>query len=232
MLQIAICDDDRQMRESLKQLTESCVQADVHLFANSGELLSSAIEFDILMLDICMGGEGGTSLDGIEAAKRIREKSDAVIIFITALKEYVFEAYDVEAFHYLLKPVNEEKLKEVLEKAAQKAEEKKKVTLLTIKINGSCKQIPVNEICYAENDRRKIILHTRGETYSFYEKMENLQQQLGSDFFRSHRGYLVHLAEVSGYDHTSISLKNGETVFLARQKYNDFVTAYMHYLTR
>lgn len=232
MLQIAICDDDEQMRETLKKLTLSCIEAKIHQFAEGEALLKSEIDFDMILLDVCMEESGGHKMNGIETARKIREKSNAVIIFISALKEYVFEAYDVEAFHYLLKPVDESKLREVLEKAAAKVEKRRGMEPLTIKMNGVCKRVPIEDIFYAENDRRKIILHTRNGNDSFYGKMEDLEQKLGNRFFRSHRGYLVHLEEVEGYDHTNIFMKNGETVFLARQKYNDFVTAYMHYLTR
>ena len=232
MLQIAICDDEKQIREALKELTLSCVDAKIHLFADGEALLESEIEFDIILLDICIEEAAGHKMNGIETAKRIRKNSDAVIIFITALKEYVFEAYDVEAFHYLLKPVDESKLREVLEKAAAKIEERKGMEPLTIKMNGVSKRVPIEDIYYAENDKRKIILHTRNGNDTFYGTMEDLEQKLGNRFFRSHRGYLVHLKEVESYDHTNIFLKNGEIVFLARQKYNDFVTAYMHYLTR
>ena len=85
------------------------------------------------------------------------------------------------------------------------------------------------------NEARKIVLHTKNmkeETYSFYEKMEVLEQKLGDHFFRSHRGFLVNLQEVVRYDNANIELKNGDRVFLAKQKYNDFVTAYMNYLRK
>lgn len=232
MLQIAICDDDEQMRETLRKLTLGCMEAEIHPFAEGEALLRSNIDFDMILLDVCMEETGGQKLNGIETARKLREKSNAVIIFISAVKEYVFEAYDVEAFHYLLKPVDESKLRQVLEKAGAKVEEQKGMKPLTIKMNGVCRQVPIEDIFYAENDRRKIILHTRNGNDSFYGKMEDLEQRLGSSFFRCHRGYLVHLEAVEGYDHTNIFLKNGETVFLARQKYNDFVTAYMHYLTK
>ena len=62
--------------------------------------------------------------------------------------------------------------------------------------------------------------------------MEVLEQKLGDRFFRSHRGFLVNLQEVARYDNSNIELKNGESVFLAKQKYNDFVTAYMKYLRK
>lgn len=69
-----------------------------------------------------------------------------------------------------------------------------------------------------------------GEQLYFYEKMEVLEKRLGEVFFRSHRGFLVNLREVYKYDATTIQMKNGDKVYLAKQKYNDFVTAYMKYL--
>ncbi len=75
-------------------------------------------------------------------------------------------------------------------------------------------------------------LHTKNGVVSYYEKMEALQQELGEGFYRSHRGYLVNLNEIAGYDRTSITLKCGDTVFLAKLKYNDFVAAYMDYLMK
>lgn len=101
-----------------------------------------------------------------------------------------------------------------------------------IKCGGKMLQIPIDNIYYGENDGRKITLHTKNGRFSYYEKMEELERKLGDAFFRSHRGYLVHLQEVAAYDRTSITLKCGDTVFLAKQKYNDFVAAYMNYLTK
>lgn len=171
----------------------------------------------------------------MEVAKKIRETSDVIIIFVTALKEYVFEGYDVGAFHYLLKPVDEQKFMEVMDKAISQIKKEKNTQPLIIRMDGNYIKIPVNNIIYAENEARKIVLHTKNmkeETYSFYEKMEVLEQKLGDHFFRSHRGFLVNLQEVVRYDNANIELKNGDRVFLAKQKYNDFVTAYMNYLRK
>lgn len=233
MLKVAICDNEEPIREYLKKLTNQCIPSSVRLFAAGEELLASDLDFDVILLDICMEDtKENDRLDGMETAKRIRKNSDAIIIFITAYKEYVYEAYDVEAFHYLLKPIDEEKFAEVIKKAAAKVSDQHAEVPLVIKVNGSYRKIPIRDIFYVENDARKVILHTKRGDFSYYEKMEILEQKLGEDFFRSHRGFLVHLAEVAGYDRSSIELKNGDTVFLAKQKYSDFVTAYMNYLTR
>ena len=93
-------------------------------------------------------------------------------------------------------------------------------------------RLPKENILYAENDARKIILHLRGEQIAYYSKMSELEGLLGRQFFRCHRGYLVNLGAVKSYDTGSIQIKNGETILMAKQKYGDFVTAYMEYLRK
>ena len=236
MLKIAICDDEQPIRDYLKKLTEKCTDAQVHVFAHGEELLSDPTAYDIILLDISLNQKPDSGKrNGMEVAKKIRETSNVIIIFVTALKEYVFEGYDVGAFHYLLKPVDEQKFMEVMDKAISQIKKEKNAQPLIIRMDGNYIKIPVNNIIYAENEARKIVLHTKNmkeETYSFYEKMEVLEQKLGDDFFRSHRGFLVNLQEVVRYDNANIELKNGDKVFLAKQKYNDFVTAYMNYLRK
>ena len=235
MLKIAICDDEQPIRAYLKKLTEKCTDAQVHVFANGEELLSDPTVYDIILLDISLNRKPDSGKpNGMEVAKKIRETSDVIIIFVTALKEYVFEGYDVGAFHYLLKPIDEQKFTEVMDRAICQIRSKKNVEPLVIKVGGNYVRIPVDDILYAENQARKIMLHTKSkkEPYCFYEKMEVLEQKLGDRFFRSHRGFLVNLQEVARYDNSNIELKNGESVFLAKQKYNDFVTAYMKYLRK
>lgn len=241
MLYVAICDDNKEMREYLKKLVQPMEAVRAETYENGEKLLASGRVFDIALLDICMtesetdaaDGRDRHALDGMLLAKKLRHANpNIIIIFITALREYVFDAFDVGAFHYLIKPIDEDKFDAVMKKAVMRAELVKAKEPLIIKMNGERHCIPVNTILYAENDARKIALHTTKGIFSFYEKMDVLERKLGGDFFRSHRGFLVHLQEVSGYDTTCITLKNGEKIFLSKQRYHAFVSAYMHYLTR
>lgn len=234
MVKIAICDDQKPVREYLKILTQKYINSEVSLFEKGEKLLEHTTEFDIILLDISLSQQRDpTALNGVEVAKRIRETSDAIIIFVTALKEYVFDVFDVGAFHYLLKPINEVKFKEVIQKAAKQVQKADNQRALVIKTGSNYVKVQISNIVYAENAARKIILHTKNmkeNSYSFYEKMDVLERKLGKSFFRSHRGFLVNLSEVSRYDKANIFLKNGEKVYLSKQKYNDFVTTYMNYL--
>ena len=191
MLKIAICDDEQPIREYLKRLVKKCTEGEIRLFADGGELLADPTAFDLILLDISLNREqNAAEPDGMETARKIRERSDALIIFVTALREYVFEGYDVGAFHYLLKPIDEQKFTEVMDRAICQIRSKKNVEPLVIKVGGNYVRIPVDDILYAENQARKIMLHTKSkkEPYCFYEKMEVLEQKLGDRFFRSHIG--------------------------------------------
>ena len=172
-------------------------------------------------------------LNGMETARKIRETSNAMIIFVTAFKEYVFEGYDVGAFHYLLKPVDEHKFAEVMQRAMWQLEREKEEMSLLIKQMAVIWKFWQKIFCMRRTRRARLCCTRkicRRASYYFYEEMEVLEKRLGEGFFRSHRGFLVNLREVYKYDATTIQMKNGDKVYLAKQKYNDFVTAYMKYL--
>ena len=97
MPKIAICDDEQPIREYLKSLTEKCIpDSQVRLFGGGEALLRDQTSFDVILLDVSLRGEDGNqTLNGMETARKIRETSNAMIIFVTAFKEYVFEGYDV-----------------------------------------------------------------------------------------------------------------------------------------
>lgn len=117
-MDIAVVDDEMAIREHICEMIENRKSdCNVACFSSGEELLAAAKLFDIIFLDIQMDG-----MNGVETAKEVREKNaDTVLIFITGIKEYVFEALDLYAFHYLIKPVTKQKLTEVFEQASGEA---------------------------------------------------------------------------------------------------------------
>ena len=228
-LNIAICDDEEIIREQIKELTEKeksglCME----LYETGDALLAFGKQFDIVFLDIQMEGT-----DGIETAKRLRQRDeDTILIFITGIREYVFQAFDVAAFHYLLKPIEEEKFREVFRRAGRELEKRKSKRRETvfIKTRNRSFSLEKDSILYIESRGKKVEIHTTGETIEAYASMNEMEGQLGGGFFRCHRGYLVNMAYVAEYDSGSITLNNGEYVYLAKEKYGEFVKAYMRYL--
>lgn len=228
-MKIAVCDDEVRGRERIRTLLErEFSQAQVCEFDSGMKLLDSVKEDycpDIVLLDIAMEG-----MDGMETARRIKELSDAILIFVTGVKEQVFQAFDVGAFHYLMKPVDQDKLADVLRRAQQEVMKKSASRYLLVKAEGSHHKIPVDDILYAENNGRKVILHTKNGCLEYYERMNHLEEVLGEGFYRCHRGYLVALSAISGYDRDSITVVGGDTIYLAKQKYGEFVKLYCRFL--
>ena len=229
MIEIAVCDDEAVIREQIRQFVKKRVpDSHIEVYAAGEELLAANRNFDLVFLDIQMDG-----LNGMDAARALRaKKAETTLIFVTGLKEYVFEAFDVSAFHYLLKPLAEEKLDEVLERALEevnrrKAEGKKLLLLQTRNRNYNLDQ---STIFYLESRGKKVEIHIPGETIEVYASISRLEEQLGNSFYRCHRGYLVNLAHIVEYRTDRIRLSNGDEVYLAKEKYPSFVKTYMRYL--
>lgn len=229
-MRIAICDDEARGRERIRTLLEKEFQGVQTEEFDSGRNLLTAVQKgyqpDIILLDVAMEG-----MNGMETARQIKALSDVILIFVTGVKEQVFQAFDVGAFHYLVKPVDEERLKEVLNRAIQEAHKRQSVPrYLLVKAGGAHRRIPVEDILYVENNGRKVIVHTRTEKLEYYERMNHLEEVLGEEFYRCHRGYLVALRAINGYDNASITVSTGDKIYLAKQKYSEFVKLYCRFL--
>ena len=203
-MQIAICDDEVSMvqilEEKIKKLLPDAV---IEKYLSGDELIASGSKPDILFLDIQMPG-----MDGMETAKMLRQDNeDMILIFVTAAEEYVFQAFDVGAFHYLVKPFSDEKLKEVVTKAVHNIKRSSRLEkdekYIMVQTAGSHIKIFLRDIVYAEVYNRKVIIHTRSTDIEYYGKLQELSDMAGTDFFRTHRAYLVHFKYVEKYDATN-----------------------------
>ena len=239
MIRIAICDDEKNIRAYLVNLVEkkaakNNIGVEIAEYASAEEYISDDAPNDIFFLDIELSDQK-TAKDGMELAKMIRKEKSGIqpiIIFVTGYDQYVYDAFDVGAFHYLLKPIAEDKFEEVFVNAVNKVMEEKKQTkrVVMIPYNNGNKTIPISEIYYAESQNHKIILHTENGNIEYYAKMEDLENELREEFFRIHRGYLINLSYVDEYNKTEVLLLNGEKLLISKYKLNDFVRAYMDYV--
>jgi len=222
-------DDEKIVREEIEDMIrEGKPGCHIEGFESGDALLAAEKQYDIVFLDIWLEGR-----DGIDTARRLRQKSEkTVLIFVSGAKDYVFQAFDVAAFHYLLKPLERAKFEEVLDRAVREAEKQRKAEteLLLIKTRNRTIPLPKSTILYVESRGKKAEVHTVKEAFEMYASLNGLEPELGEGFYRCHRGYLVNLAYVSEYHHDSIFLTNGEAIYLAKEKYPEFVKEYMRYL--
>lgn len=228
-LRIAVCDDEKAIRDDLARLVETELPSPkIGVFSSGEALLSDAGVYDIVLLDIEMPGE-----NGLETAKEIRGRSrETVIIFITGYEAYMQDAFDVQAFHYLLKPVREEKLREVLSRAAKEIARVKSDAErhILLKSSGMSRKILLDDIIFLESNNKKVIVHlSDGAVLESYKKMDDMEQVLGSAFFRCHRGYIINLKHIVSYTASEVTLAGGKRILIAQRKYTDFVKVYLRY---
>ena len=232
MLLIAVCDDipiecadiAKQIETILKQSNTDFM---IKKFFGGLELIQSRESFDIIFLDIKM-----PNINGMELAKQIRKQGrQSLIIFITSASEYVFDAFDVEAFQYLLKPIQTDKLKNVLEKATKKMQIDANIDFLMISANRQIQKVFLKDILYIESIGRIAKIHCNNGTLETYEQIGILEDKLSDKFFfRCHKCFLVNLNFVDAFNKTEVRLENGEKIMLAKRRYEDFQKSILSYM--
>lgn len=216
----AICDDSDADRRYIMDMVRSWASAAGHevqidgfpsaesfLFRYAGES-----DYDILLLDIEMG-----AMDGVTMAKELRKSNDTVqIIFITGYSDYISEGYEVAALHYLMKPVNEEKLCLVLDRAAEKLAKNERV--LNFEVSGEMVRVPIYQIRYADVIGNYVTVHALTDV-TVKMTLGELEKQLDERFYRVGRSALVNLTQISRVTRAEIRLNDGTAIPLPRGAY-------------
>ena len=229
ILKIAVCDDSGADRQDLCGMARRWADASGHSVQVSGFPSAESFLFayaedraaDILLLDVEMAG-----MDGIDLARRIRrEGGRSEIIFVTSHFEFIAEGYEVDALHYLVKPVSERKLCEVLDRAALRLAAEQPSVVVTC--DGETVKIYEADILYVESFAHYIEIHTRAGVFRIKESIAAFEAKLSPDFYRAHRSYIINLKAVERISRASVTLTGGIEVPLARGKYDSLNRAFI-----
>jgi len=217
---IAVCDDSDADRQYVMNLVEKWAKTaganlSVSAFASGEEFLfqyQDHGDYDILLLDIEMG-----RMDGVALAKELRRENETIqIVFITGYSDYISEGYEVSALHYLIKPVKEEKLFSVLDRAAEKLRTNEKV--LTFEAGGELVRVPVYRIRFADVRLNYVTIHA-GEDVTVKMTLGQVAELLDERFYRVGRSAIVNLTRVNRVTRTEIHMDDGSVVPLPRGAY-------------
>lgn len=220
-INFAICDDNRIDSQYVNELIKKWAknkkyQIHIDIFQSAEAFLfhyTQNKEYDILLLDIEM-----KKMDGVTLARMIRKSNKSVqILFITGYSQYIAEGYDVEALHYLMKPIKEEKMFDVLDRAVTKLIQNEKHLLL--KLSDEMIKIPLHEIIYIDVNRNYVTIHANKD-YTLKKTLGEIEKELDEKFFRIGRSAIVNLKYITRITKTEVFLSNGFSLPLPRGIYD------------
>ena len=234
-MRIAMCEDNAHHASILKEIIEKwansrSIVVDVRHFKSAEDFLfhwEGESQFDLAFLDVQMA-----KMDGMQLAKNIRAIDKAIlIVFTTGIKDYVFRAYEIQALHYLLKPLKEQECFSVLSKAAVIVESKEHEVFAIIQENQIVR-LHKDEIYYFEVQGHYVIAYTVHGDYRYKEKLSNVESVLHEPHFcRCHRSYLVNLRHIRVINRDNVQLSNLVCIPLSRNNWKAlnecFINFYM-----
>lgn len=178
---------------------------------------------DILLADIEMDG-----IDGVEMAERVRQNDDLMqIVFITGYPDYMSRGYDVSALHYLLKPLAEEKLYEVLDRAMKNIEKKGRRIILST-ADGEW-ATTLDAILYTESSLHNIRIYARDGVHEVRMTLSALRAQFDDRFVVTHRSYTVNLSHAVSILKGEIVLDSGDRIPVSRGEWQQVRRAFVEY---
>ena len=234
MFRIAVCDDEKIDRKVIRSMIEKYVSA--YNVENSIEEYDSADGLisgiagkegpDILFLDIFMSG-----MNGIELAKKLRSehvKSD--IVFITSSNEYAADAFEVNAFSYLRKPLEESKFDEIMDKIMNRYSRTRSIEVNCERVQ---EKIYVSDIIYIETSGRQLVIHAAGRDYTVYMSIAGILKMLPqADFVQVSRFEAVSLYHIKMMNEKEVLLDDGTTVTLSPKLADHITERYDEYRRR
>ncbi len=232
MIKFAICDDEPHMAWEISHYLAGYMEENrissyhISSFSNGSALLEDGGNFDMIFLDIQMERP-----DGMETARLLRRRGNyGLLIFVTVLKEYVFDSFEVEAYDYLVKPVDAGHFRRTMDRALRLLDQRAAKTIV-VQRGTACQVIPLAEIVYCEVLGRKIYIHkSDGEVVDYYDKLEDLERRVGRRFFKCHRSYLVNLDHVRGCRAGLVMLPQGESIPVSRLRERDLTQALLQHM--
>ncbi|HQM02803.1 MAG TPA: LytTR family DNA-binding domain-containing protein [Ruminococcus flavefaciens] len=231
-MRIAICDDNMILHKELKRCLEKyAVMRKIDMvyddYTSGVELLSGNLEYDIIFMDYEMDG-----INGVETAKKLRSrKVKTTIIFLSSFEHVVFEAFKVNAYRYLLKPVEMESLTEALDSYLAEIEDDDQY--IYISTDDGNMRIFADDIIYAEASNKYCFIRTVDGDIMYKNTLSEFETHVPADkFFRCHRSFLVGFGHIESHTAADIIFDNQEKAQISKLKLTPFRKAFADYMKR
>lgn len=226
---VAICDDEKFFREELRAVlftykAERRLHLDVYLYSSGEALLASAKAFDMVFLDYQMPG-----MDGMEVARELRRRNlTCSIVFVTSYPEFVFEAFEVQPYRFLCKPISPEQIETLMTGFIK---EQKCLAPITVMTEFDQVVIPSKDILYLEGNGKYCTIRTMTDTYSSSKTLAQVHALLPQHcFYRSHKSYVINLYGIHSFEQGVVTLANREIARIGRSKIAEFKRIYKQFI--
>lgn len=227
----ALCDDDKYITEEIKKLLleyakDNRITIDIDEFESGEELLNSEKNYDIIVLDYQLG-----STNGLTVAKELRKRNVlSSIIFLTSYPNFMIDAFEVNTFRFLLKPIDKSKFFKAIDDYIKIVDANYPITIIQ---NKELKKINSNEICYIEADGKYSNIHLSDKIMHCSKTLAGVTKLLPAYcFVKTHRAFVVNLHYIKSYSSDTVYLSNGESAFLSKNYQKLFQTSYMNFLKK
>jgi len=227
-LRIAVCDDDPILRDELKNAVytysnQHRIESLIDEFKCGEDLVDSKYTYEIIFLDYQM-----EKLNGMDTARILRKNNQTgSIIFLTAYPDFVYESFEVDTYRFLKKPLDTEKLYDVLDDYF--SELRKNKTIL-MKVNYGTVSIQTNDILFLEAQNKKCNIYLKNEVLTVNTMMAAVFKELPpNEFFKTHKGFIVNLNNIKSYNSNHVYFNNSYFAMISRNYYTAFKKAFMIY---
>jgi len=237
MYRIAIGDDDFRFLQKAEVLVSRCLESDglkrgtdfdIDCYSAAPPLLAALNGdkdlYQLLLLDVEFGRDNGLSV----AASLRENQAEFSLIYITSHRDYVFDSFDTRPLHYLLKPVDEEKLKALIQEDCRR---RYLDVRLYLKTGGKHISLAYQDLYAVESAQHRVFFHLRDSTEEWNGSLRTLAPELpGWCFCRCHNSYFVNFTHVTELVRYEARLKNGEAIPVSKRFYKSAIERYIAFL--
>ena len=220
MYRIGICDDDKELCSGLEEqiyhiAKELSVKAEVEVWYSGESILNdlgNGVQLDLIFLDIEL-----VHKDGISVGRFIRGEMEDIqthIVYISSNQSYAMQLFKIQPLDFLIKPVSNEQLKEVLARSLK--QKRSPDVCFEYQKGSSILRIPTRDIAYFMSMDKKIRLMTKDGEEEFYGKLKNILEKLPADFVMIHQSYIINQQYVNEYSYDSIKMSDGAILSISK----------------
>lgn len=232
---IVICDDNSIFTDYFanmlaKILKSKNIQSDILTAKNASELSKLISEtdklIDVIFMDIDFGADNGITLTR-ELNKLL---PNTVFVYVTAYIEYAEKIYKSKFSNFIVKPITEEKIEYALNNVFSEIQKRQSRTI-KICSSGNFISVNIDDIIYAESNKRKIVVHTSAGSEEFYFKISEFEEKLGKGFYRCHKSFIINFCHIKRLLRDFVILDNGVEIPIAQKKQPKIKNAYIDFIS-